>query len=139
VQGTLRPLFAAAVSCGGMHTAAVTADGRLYCWGRADNGQLGIGRQWLEASDAERTGVGQYTHERGSVGRAGARVVSASMCSSRFSSTGASVGADLLNETKSRLVPDLAFDSHHAFCSSAMPVLVDPASFDSPVKQVGHH
>lgn len=47
-----------------MHTAAVTADGRLYCWGRADNGQLGIGRQWLEASDAERTGVGQYTHER---------------------------------------------------------------------------
>lgn len=40
-----------------MHTVAKTQDGRLYSWGRADNGQLGIGRQWLEASDAECSGV----------------------------------------------------------------------------------
>ncbi len=29
------------LSCGGMHTAAVTDDGKLYCWGRADSGQTG--------------------------------------------------------------------------------------------------
>lgn len=31
----------AKLSCGGMHTAAVSVDGRVYCWGRADSGQTG--------------------------------------------------------------------------------------------------
>eukprot|EP00753_Platysulcus_tardus_P014914 PLAT4628.1.p1 GENE.PLAT4628.1~~PLAT4628.1.p1 ORF type:complete len:415 (+),score=138.13 PLAT4628.1:196-1440(+) len=31
------------VSAGGSHSAAVTASGRLFCWGRSDNGRLGTG------------------------------------------------------------------------------------------------
>jgi alpha-tubulin suppressor-like RCC1 family protein len=30
------------VQAGGDHTCAVTRDGKLYCWGRADDGQLGV-------------------------------------------------------------------------------------------------
>ena len=31
------------LACGGAHTAAVTADGTLYMWGKNHNGQLGHG------------------------------------------------------------------------------------------------
>jgi len=58
--GEKQELKAVQISCGGMHTAAVTPEGNLYCWGRADNGQLGIGRSWLEASDPACTGVGGW-------------------------------------------------------------------------------
>lgn len=65
-----------------MHTGAVTADGRLYTWGRGDNGQLGVGRlAWEEEEDMG----GVY---------------------------GGCVGL-------------------------SAPALVDPACFESPVKQVG--
>lgn len=76
------PLVAAQISCGGMHTGAVTADGRLYMWGRGDNGQLGVGR--LGREDLASMG-GVY---------------------------GGCVGL-------------------------SAPALVDPACFESPVKQVG--
>ncbi|KAG5179650.1 regulator of chromosome condensation 1/beta-lactamase-inhibitor protein II [Tribonema minus] len=36
------PLLVKAVSCGGMHTAAITPEGGVYCWGRADSGQLAL-------------------------------------------------------------------------------------------------
>jgi alpha-tubulin suppressor-like RCC1 family protein len=42
-----QPLVAMQISCGGMHTAAVALKGELYAWGRADSGQLGIGKKWL--------------------------------------------------------------------------------------------
>jgi alpha-tubulin suppressor-like RCC1 family protein len=41
-----------------MHTAALTQDGKLYTWGRADNGQLGIGRSWMESTDPRYAAVG---------------------------------------------------------------------------------
>jgi alpha-tubulin suppressor-like RCC1 family protein len=31
------------VSAGGQHTCAITADDRVYCWGRGQEGQLGSG------------------------------------------------------------------------------------------------
>ncbi|GAB9464342.1 hypothetical protein Gpo141_00001774 [Globisporangium polare] len=39
------------ISCGGAHTAALTDKGHVYMWGRCDNGQLGIGHEWLRDSD----------------------------------------------------------------------------------------
>ncbi|GLD91610.1 hypothetical protein PINS_up000143 [Pythium insidiosum] len=38
------------ISCGGAHTAALTADGQVYTWGRSDSGQLGIGEKWVQES-----------------------------------------------------------------------------------------
>jgi len=47
-NGTVgKPLVARQLSCGGMHTAALSMTGEVYCWGRADSGQLGIGRRWI--------------------------------------------------------------------------------------------
>ncbi|EQC33669.1 hypothetical protein SDRG_08773 [Saprolegnia diclina VS20] len=44
-----------AISCGGTHTAALSDQGYVYTWGRRDNGQLGLGRDWVhmepEAAD----------------------------------------------------------------------------------------
>ncbi|CAM9345104.1 unnamed protein product [Chrysoparadoxa australica] len=40
-------LTATKVSCGGMHTAAVSPGGELFTWGRCDSGQLGIGYDWV--------------------------------------------------------------------------------------------
>lgn len=34
------------ISCGGMHTAAVDLNGKVWCWGRADSGQAGSGH-WI--------------------------------------------------------------------------------------------
>jgi alpha-tubulin suppressor-like RCC1 family protein len=40
------PLLVSTISCGGMHTAAVSTDGEVWCWGRADSGQAGSGH-WI--------------------------------------------------------------------------------------------
>ena len=37
--------------CGGTHTLALSDQGSVYAWGRADSGQLGIGKTWLESAD----------------------------------------------------------------------------------------
>ncbi|CAK4250697.1 unnamed protein product [Aphanomyces euteiches] len=37
------------VSCGGTHTVALSEHGHVYSWGRRDNGQLGLGREWLQS------------------------------------------------------------------------------------------
>lgn len=39
-------IFVASVACGGGHTAAVSSEGELYTWGRADSGQLGHGDRY---------------------------------------------------------------------------------------------
>lgn len=49
-----------------MHTAAVSHDGEVLCWGRADSGQLGIGRRWREA-DVD----GVAGHDRDDLAQAG--------------------------------------------------------------------
>ncbi len=36
------------VVCGGLHTIALTNDGRVFAWGRAEGGQLGLGERDLE-------------------------------------------------------------------------------------------
>lgn len=40
------PFIAESISLGGMHTAAVDKNGRLWCWGRADSGQTGQ-KEWV--------------------------------------------------------------------------------------------
>ena len=40
------PFIAESLSLGGMHTAAVDRDGRLWSWGRADSGQTGQ-KEWI--------------------------------------------------------------------------------------------
>ncbi|CBJ31000.1 conserved unknown protein [Ectocarpus siliculosus] len=50
-------LLAKTVVCGGMHTAALTAEGVVYCWGRADSGQLGIGAAWVHETSSGVMGV----------------------------------------------------------------------------------
>ena len=42
------PYNFAKVSCGGMHTAAIDREGKLYCWGKADNGQIGFSTWYLD-------------------------------------------------------------------------------------------
>ncbi|CAB1099145.1 unnamed protein product [Ectocarpus sp. CCAP 1310/34] len=50
-------LLAKTVVCGGMHTAALTSEGVVYCWGRADSGQLGIGAAWVHETSSGVMGV----------------------------------------------------------------------------------
>jgi alpha-tubulin suppressor-like RCC1 family protein len=42
------PYQFAKVACGGMHTAAIDLEGKLYCWGKADNGQVGFSTWYLD-------------------------------------------------------------------------------------------
>ncbi|CAM9652942.1 unnamed protein product, partial [Phaeothamnion confervicola] len=51
------PLLVTSISCGGMHMAAVTPEGTLYAWGRADSGQLGIGSDWVHDTDPHNNGL----------------------------------------------------------------------------------
>jgi alpha-tubulin suppressor-like RCC1 family protein len=44
VQEVTRSTNWAKVAAGRFHTCALRRDGRLFCWGRDDRGQLGIGR-----------------------------------------------------------------------------------------------
>jgi alpha-tubulin suppressor-like RCC1 family protein len=53
------PLVALQVSCGGMHTAAVGTKGELYAWGRADSGQLGIGKKWMQVQQVSEFSRGE--------------------------------------------------------------------------------
>jgi alpha-tubulin suppressor-like RCC1 family protein len=46
IEGPEQPFIAESIACGGMHTAAVDKDGKLWCWGRADSGQTGQ-REWI--------------------------------------------------------------------------------------------
>lgn len=39
--GCDQPFLAKKISCGGMHTGAISTTGDVYCWGRADSGQTG--------------------------------------------------------------------------------------------------
>lgn len=41
------PLLVSSISCGGMHTGAIDLAGQLWCWGRADSGQIGYGTRKL--------------------------------------------------------------------------------------------
>jgi len=41
------------ICCGGLHTLAVTTDGRCYAWGRADGGQLGLPNRYLQIFQSE--------------------------------------------------------------------------------------
>ena len=38
-------------TCGGYHNGAITEDGKLYMWGRADVGQLGLPETFLQTDD----------------------------------------------------------------------------------------
>lgn len=46
VESPEEPFIAESIACGGMHTAAVDKNGKLWCWGRADSGQTGK-REWI--------------------------------------------------------------------------------------------
>ncbi|CAM9120911.1 unnamed protein product [Choristocarpus tenellus] len=52
-----KPFVVTAVGWGGLTTAAVTPKGEVYCWGRADSGQLGIGYEWIHETAAHVMGV----------------------------------------------------------------------------------
>ena len=39
------------VTCGGYHNAAITEQGALFTWGRADVGQLGLPETYLQTDD----------------------------------------------------------------------------------------
>ncbi|ETW01763.1 hypothetical protein, variant 2 [Aphanomyces invadans] len=51
------------LSCGGTHTVALSEQGHVYTWGRRDNGQLGLGREWLHL-EIETDGVSAFTPTR---------------------------------------------------------------------------
>eukprot|EP01022_Parablepharisma_sp_SALTPOND_P011884 TRINITY_DN1513_c0_g1_i1.p1 TRINITY_DN1513_c0_g1~~TRINITY_DN1513_c0_g1_i1.p1 ORF type:complete len:1386 (+),score=114.51 TRINITY_DN1513_c0_g1_i1:1826-5983(+) len=48
VVSSLEGTHIKAVECGGLHTVALSNDGRLFTWGRAEGGQLGIPEAVLE-------------------------------------------------------------------------------------------
>lgn len=43
-------LLVTKIACGGMHTAVVGMNGEVYCWGKADSGQTGYARWYLDFS-----------------------------------------------------------------------------------------
>jgi alpha-tubulin suppressor-like RCC1 family protein len=47
---TGQPLLVSKISCGGMHSAAVTVKGDVYCWGKSDSGQTGSSSWYLGLS-----------------------------------------------------------------------------------------
>lgn len=47
VDAAPSPLLVKSISCGGMHTGAIDLKGALWCWGRADSGQIGYGTRKL--------------------------------------------------------------------------------------------
>lgn len=49
---TPEPFRIQQISCGGMHTAAVGMNGELYCWGKADSGQIGFSTWYLDFASA---------------------------------------------------------------------------------------
>ncbi len=53
VQEATRERDWARVSAGGFHTCAIKTDGRLYCWGRGDEGQLGTGSDQPSATPVQ--------------------------------------------------------------------------------------
>lgn len=44
------PFLVTKLSCGGMHTAAIDIHGDVYCWGKADSGQTGYSKWYLDFS-----------------------------------------------------------------------------------------
>lgn len=40
------PFLAVSIALGGMHSAAIDIDGKMWCWGRADSGQTGQ-KEWI--------------------------------------------------------------------------------------------
>lgn len=42
-----QPFLVSKLSCGGCHTGAITLDGQVYCWGKADSGQTGCAMWYL--------------------------------------------------------------------------------------------
>ena len=47
VAGSPEPLLLSRLSCGGMHTGAIDLNGNIWCWGRADSGQVGYATKKL--------------------------------------------------------------------------------------------
>mmetsp|Transcript_19528 Transcript_19528/g.21180 ORF Transcript_19528/g.21180 Transcript_19528/m.21180 type:complete len:410 (+) Transcript_19528:44-1273(+) len=45
-----KPFQVTRLSCGGMHSAAISIDGDVYCWGKSDSGQTGFSHWYLEFS-----------------------------------------------------------------------------------------
>ncbi len=70
------PLYAKKLSLGGMHTAAITVDHQVVCFGRADSGQLGIGSDWIMDSSHSVMGVFRPLVVRGEL--EGVKIVSIS-------------------------------------------------------------
>ncbi len=56
---TNEPLYAIKLCLGGMHTAAITVDHRIVCFGRVCSGQLGIGNDWIV--DSSHSVMGKFS------------------------------------------------------------------------------
>ena len=48
VRGLPTPVGAVAISCGAEHSVLVSEDGRVFAWGRNEEGQLGLGTEFAE-------------------------------------------------------------------------------------------
>ena len=52
----LKKQFISKVAAGGLHNLAITRNGHLYSWGRAEGGQLGIEQEELENNESTNDG-----------------------------------------------------------------------------------